>query len=103
MKQDTALDSSPNSNILDNITISPHDVYNVLIALDPNKAQVNDHISPKVWKIRATALHYPLYHLFAKCITNHLKNTFAVKKKCTQETTIKYLEPNVKAAQLKRK
>ena len=66
----TALDSPPNSNILDNITISPHDVYDALTALDPNKAQGIDHISPKVWKISASALYYPVYHLFAKCIAN---------------------------------
>ena len=66
----TALDSPPNSNILDNITISPHGVYDALTALDPNKAQGIDHISPKVWKISAPALYYPVYHLFAKCIAN---------------------------------
>ena len=66
----TVLDSPPNSNILDNITISPHDVYDALTALDPNKAQGIDHISPKVWKISAPALYYPVYHLFAKCIAN---------------------------------
>ena len=51
-------------------TLHKIDVYDALTALDPNKAQRIDHISPKVWKISAPALYYPLYHLFTNCIAS---------------------------------
>ena len=75
----TALDSLHNSNISENIFISPNDscnrieqndVYDALTALDPNKAQGIDHISPKVWKLGAPVSCHPLYYLFTKCLAN---------------------------------
>ena len=41
------------SNILEKISISSQEVYNVLVSLDPSKAQGIDHLSPKIWKISA--------------------------------------------------
>ena len=58
------------SNILEKISLSPQEVYNVLVSLDPSKAQGIDHLSPKIWKISAPYLTEPLCHLFTRCLAN---------------------------------
>ena len=62
--------ASSDIEILDNISISPEEVYEVLVSLDPNKVQGIDCLSPKLWKVCAPCISKPLCHLFTKCLLN---------------------------------
>ena len=53
------------------ITFSESDVYEVLAALDPNKAMGIDGIGPNVLKYCAISLCRPIHHLFSLCVRLH--------------------------------
>ena len=53
-----------NINILDNIQLTQKDVYDVLNSLDTSKSSGPDSISPKMLKIGAEGLSYPLCKIF---------------------------------------
>ena len=53
------------------ITFSERDIYEVLAALDPNKAMGIDGIGPNVLKCCALSLCGPIHHLFSLCVHLH--------------------------------
>ena len=58
-------DLPPIHNSLSSITISPTDVFEVLVSLDVEKSPGMDKISPRVLRNCAVALTEPLHHLFS--------------------------------------
>ena len=56
---------------LGEICFDEHEVYDVLISQDCNKAAGIDTICPDILKHCATPLTKPLHHLFCHCISNH--------------------------------
>ena len=64
------ISSASDTDTLENISISPEEVYEVLVSLDPNKTQGIDCLSPKIWKTSAPHLSKPLCYLFTKCLLN---------------------------------
>ena len=61
---------------LQSFDISEFDVYNILINLDPNKAQGIDGISPKLLKYCAESLVQPLCHLFNLSLSSSVIATY---------------------------
>ena len=68
INESTTEDSSDDT-LLNNISITPTDVYEALSSLDPNKAMGPDGISPKVLKYCADILTNPITYLFSLTLT----------------------------------
>lgn len=52
--------------------VEASEVWEVLCALDPNKAQGIDGIGSKILRSCAAALTTPLHHLFQSTLNNHV-------------------------------
>lgn len=50
------------------ISLSPTEVFDVLLSLDPNKATGSDKIATKLLKVCAPHIYYSLCALFNKCL-----------------------------------
>ena len=60
--------SFPNSSLC-SIDISHDDTFTALASLDPSKAMGGDRIPPIILKHSASALLYPIHHLFTLCLS----------------------------------
>ena len=59
--------SNNNNGYFNDVYFTPYDILDILSSLDLNKAMGIDHLSPKVLRHCAPALHLPIYHLFSQC------------------------------------